>query len=909
MKKLTKVGAIFTLGLFALGFFFINKAEAQEGCGVIVAPNYFFDYPNPLSNRDLNTRNIENCENPFNEDSVPASPYTLRVEGEEVISGGSVTVPVGGTNQIEIVGEPHLSDKANFLFKHVDGDLVFVEHKAPEMDLPDYLDYIDVYFSNPSDRELYRDVTIGQFSGGGADSLIYDEETGDYLLDSEGREILFRYYEFLESADANFQKPAPKITAGTYTMVTKEMLLILISSESAWDKFREFLIPTAHAEDLPAQLTYTITFTIVEGVEEIKPSVLFLPGIMGSNLYEESDECNLFGGVDEVKRWVSTFDCDVERLVMDENGVSINNLYTKTEDGVVEDVFLVSNLYDSFIEELEELKDEDKIADYRAVPYDWRLRLGDILKTVNIGGRITPDPEADYQDGYVYKSLKALVDASPNRKVVLVGHSNGGLVIKTLLATMKAENDPLLDSIEKVVLVAVPQAGTPEAVVGMLHGVEIGKGFAVSLEQSRQLINTAPFGYHLLPSEDYFEMVETPVITIESGTSTDAWRGQFGAEIDTLIELKYFLEKESGRPTPAWEDTKTPATAYSGLINYANSAHGFMQDWKPEQTQVYEVAGTGIETPATISYFSDYTCFKSEVRTGGVTHCIERGTKLGYRINKVVDGDGTVVVPSATLDTSSKKYWINLDDHNSIFRNNRDHKDVFEVPGVVGLLQDFITGEVQDHDFVTEVYPNFSNEKRIVLQLHSPLDLCVILSDGEVVGSSTPSQRGVQYYRYGEVQYLSIPESETDYEIRLDGLATGSFTLDIEEYEGSSILERSTYSAVPSSTSTKVSLKVEEGEEAVLEIDYQGDGIYEAIALPGLAAIEAVPAPATTTPALLEEEKSSSSGTKVGAKNLLLAPTGELSGAEVITNERDLLLILLQLLTQYRDLLMKAKVQ
>lgn len=904
----------FTLGLFALGFFFINKAEAQEVCGVIVASNYFFDYPNPLSNRDLSTRNIVNCENPFNEDSIPASPYTLRVEGEEVVSGGSITVPIGGTNQIEIIGKSHLSDKESFLFKHVDGDLVFVEHKAPEMDLPDYLDYIDVYFSNPTDQDLYRAVAIGEFSEEGADSLLFDEETGDYLLDSEGNEILFRYYDFLDSADANAQKPAPRITAGTYTIVTKEMLLILTSQRSIWDSIREFLIPTAHAEDLPPQLTYTITFTIVEGEGELKPSVLFLPGIMGSNLYEESDECNLFGGADEVKRWVSLYDCDVERLVMDENGVSINNLYTKTEDGVVEDVFLVSNLYDSFIEELAELKDEDKIADYRAIPYDWRLRLSDILKTVNTGGRITLDNEADYQDGYIYKSLEALVEASPNEKVVLVGHSNGGLVIKTLLATMKAENDPLLDSIEKVVLVAVPQAGTPEAVVGMLHGVEIGKGFAVSLEQSRQLINTAPFGYNLLPQEDYFNMVETPVITIESGTSTDAWRGQFGDVIDTVPALKAFLEKESGRTTPAWEDTKTPATAYSSLINYANSAHGFMQDWKPEETQVYEVAGTGIATPSTINYFTDTECVRYDSTSGSAAKCIETKPKLGYRISEVKNGDGTVVSPSAlaeSLGQGSGKWFVDLLMYAEQNVLVRDHKNIFEVKQLIDFVSNVVSdNEIESYSYISNNEPVYSDEERLVYQLHSPLDLYVVLHDGEVVGSSTPYLRGVEYRRYGELQQLSIPKIEISYEIRLSGIASGSFTLDMEEYAGNSMLERSTYSAIPSSTSTQVSLKVEEDEEVVLEIDYQGDGIYEAIALPGLAAIEAVASPAstTTTPAV-PEKKSGSSGTKVGVKNLLMAPTGELSGAEVITNERELLLRLIQLLTQYRDLLMKAKVQ
>ncbi len=831
---------------------------------------------------------IENCSNPFGLESIGGAE--INVAGVLLSHNQTVTIEGEETDRYYPHNTPSSFSRER-IFRHEPNGYIEVNSEYHQFTEEDYWVAGEAFFGSREAADQYVRMEIGED---------VDTEAPTWNWD-----VYTNFFDFYTAMYKGWRSP---LSVGTYTAVFYESAGSSMAPEDDFiDNIINWLVPTAYAQFYSEFPYTTITFTIANPVEPTGPSsVLFLPGIMGSNLYEESDECNWFGGADEVKRWVSTFDCDVERLVMDENGVSINNLYTKTEDGVVEDVFLVSNLYDSFIEELAELKDEDKIADYRAIPYDWRLRLSDILKTVNTGGRITLDNEIDYKDGYIYKSLEALADASPSKKVVLVGHSNGGLVIKTLLATMKAEDDPLLDSIYKVVLVAVPQAGTPEAVVGMLHGVEIGKGFAVSLEQSRQLINTAPFGYHLLPSEDYFEMVETPIITIESGTSTDAWRGQFGAEIDTLIELKYFLEKESGRTTPAWEDTNIPATAYSGLINYANSAHGFMKDWKPEETLVYEVAGTGVETPANITYFTDSHCARSAYQFM-VTECVEFTSKLGYRINNVVDGDGTVVVPSALADGSEKRY-VDLFSYNDD-EIDREHKNIFEVPNVYQFVTNIIQGNNStDYEYISDTKIEYEDKKRFVYQLHSPLDLYVVLSDGEVVGSSTSYLRGVQYYRYGEVQYLSIPESETDYEIRLDGLATGSFTLDIEEYVGNAMQGRTTYSAIPSSTSTQVLLKVEEDEEVVLEIDYQGDDIYEARAFPGLAAIEAVALPAITTPAV-PEKKGGSSSTKVGFKNLLPAPTNDLSAAVVTTNERELLLKLIQLLTEYRDLLMKAKVQ
>lgn len=876
-------------------FFSPSVAAAQEaGCGEI---DYgYFSQP------------VEDCSNPFGRTHVETG---FLINGQPVIDGSTIVVPEAGVTSYGLHGENFFNPGLGSYYKHTEtGYLALgVEFAYPER--TEIEAKIAEYFNNDQNNiltytQIYDASYKYPFFNLNSEQRYFDANLGRYVEDV--------YYEMEEYIEANSRSGRTPLLPGTYTYtrVDTDEVISVSQAKSPLKQLREFLVPTAHAY----YNVHTVTFTLATSTPVVvsgAPSVLFLPGIMGSRLFEESGECNLFGGVDKVERWVSTFDCDTERLLMDENGQSVYPLFTEAEGGVVEDVAVASNLYDSFFEDLADWKEEGKIADYRGVPYDWRLRLDDILKTVNVGGRISLDSGVTYQDGYVYRSLAAMVAASPSEKVVLVGHSNGGLVIKTLLATMKANNDPLLDSIEKVVLVAVPQAGTPESVVGMLHGVDIGiAGVAVSEEQSRKLINTAPFGYHLLPSVEYFDMVDTPVIAIEGGTSTSAWQGQFGAEIDTLIELRYFLEKGSGRTTPEWSDLLTPATAHSHLIGYANNVHGFMEDWKPAEASVYEVAGTGIETPATIKYFSDFTCLRTEIGTGGVTRCVEPGTKLGYRVDKVIDGDGTVVTPSALalpLLGGSDKWFVDLESYSKSSLITRKHKNIFEVQEVIDLVSDVVSSSTLDgYNFISKTEPSFEGKSRLVYQLHSPLDLYVILHDGEVVGSSTPSLRGVEYSRYGELQQLSIPEGESDYEIRLNGLATGSFTLDIDSYDGDVLADRQTYSAVPSSTSTRVSLKVEEDEEVVLEIDYQGDGIFEATVLPGLAVI--VPVAVVPATPVVPETKSKSSSTKVKDRSLPSAPLGELSSGQVVAStQHELMLKLITLLTQYRDLLIKIKVQ
>jgi hypothetical protein len=74
-----------------------------------------------------------------------------------------------------------------------------------------------------------------------------------------------------------------------------------------------------------------VQFTIVESAPAPKQkAVLFLPGIMGSHLYENDDTCFGFG---EQRRWFSHTDCEQERLFLDENGNSLYDIYTKDADG------------------------------------------------------------------------------------------------------------------------------------------------------------------------------------------------------------------------------------------------------------------------------------------------------------------------------------------------------------------------------------------------------------------------------------------------------------------------------------------------------------------------------------------------------------------------------------------------
>ena len=553
---------------------------------------------------------------------------------------------------------------------------------------------------------------------------------------------------------------------------------------------------------------------------------------MGSRLYEDSAACANSAG--EKQRWFSTGDCDQLRLKTDFTGESLNSLYTKPgEASIIKNIFAVSPLYGGFLDRLATEKTKKTIADYRAIPYDWRLKLEDILKTKEANGKIVFDVNSTYKDSYVYHSLQDLLATSKSGKVTIVAHSNGGLVAKALLLEMKAQNDPLLDKIDNLILVAVPQEGTPDAVVSILQGDDLGGGLILSKSVARQIVNTAPFAHNLLPSKYYFSgtgsSVQTPIIKIQPGSVTDAWRAQFGAEINTYAGMRNFMSKDSGRPKPATDDLLHPEVVDNYLLNNADTVHTAQSAFTPPSTmKVAQVAGTGVDTYTSITYSTDKECIARSILS--FFTCTKYQDKLKSDINTTVDGDATVVVPSALAMAESnqvKRVWVDLDNYNATHLD-RLHRNILEVPDI----QDFIFNTVEatttrSYRYLSTQSISPSKGTRLVFQLHSPLDMWVSTASG-MVSSSTDDISNAIYRRVGELQYIVVPASESNVQLHLIGQKSGSFTLDVERRQGTTTVDKVSYVAVPSATSTVVTANVPTTlANTVLKLDSEGDGVVD----------------------------------------------------------------------------------
>ena len=275
-------------------------------------------------------------------------------------------------------------------------------------------------------------------------------------------------------------------------------------------------------------------------------SVAFLPGIKASRLYKE-------GTIFENQLWEPNTDEDVEKLFLDSSGNSINSdIYTRD---VIDQANIIpsdplsifrQNFYISFIQDMNKLANNGIIANWKALPYDWRLDYDDILESGSVVGADGSEENISYLSAtsspYIVQEIERLARASASGKVTIVAHSNGGLLAKKLIDRLEAKGEA--DIIENLILVAAPQLGTPKAIVALLHGYEedIPKnfGFFFSKEVARRFGKNMVSAYNLLPSAAYMNRVKD---IDESGVTQDLTTViEFDSSLDRLADTIAFRD-------------------------------------------------------------------------------------------------------------------------------------------------------------------------------------------------------------------------------------------------------------------------------------------------------------------------------------------------------------------------------
>jgi len=603
-------------------------------------------------------------------------------------------------------------------------------------------------------------------------------------------------------------------------------------------------------------------------VGECVSNVLFLPGIEASRLYQEegsidcstvppdttpSEEC-----LHENQLWEPNRPVDVVKLFLTQEGKAdpAHEVYTRDvidEKNVLP--FGQGNIYKSFLNEMKSWETTYHIT-ATTVPYDWRLSLDDILS----GGKKEGENIAYSKSTttpYVLQELKHLAATSKTGKVTIIAHSNGGLVAKALINKLGAEAGDLID---QIIFVAVPQTGTPQAIGALLHGYDQGLPFdsfplILTPEIARTFASTSPMAYHLLPSSAYFTSegvtLHEPVATFADGTLTAPFIARYGHAVNTPQELNDFLLGIEGRSAPDATDVASPSVLHSSFLTYGAQIHDLLDDaWTPPSgIALHQIAGWGNDTLSEIRYFTGAKCVNA---LPGV--CAKYEAALEYSPIEVIDGDGTVISTSAlTMSTSSpnvSRWWVNLQDYNN--KNiDRKHADILEV----SELRTFIKANILSHStttlpsFISASQPSSTDEARLRFVLHSPLALSASDTQGNIVSSATSTIPGARYKRYGEVQVVILPASSTP-TLFLNGEAAGSFTLELQEFQGTTMVTTSTFTGIPSSTSTLVSMNFTDGtitNASPLAVDEDGDGTTDFSLVPKVGEVITLPPVPTDT--------------------------------------------------------------
>jgi len=596
---------------------------------------------------------------------------------------------------------------------------------------------------------------------------------------------------------------------GTYTLVhTIEDLPQPVYSPSQW--LKDLLIPTAHAQGFgfePLERT-AVTFTI----ESIEPeptgasSVLFLPGIQASRLYESSAD-------GEVKLWETTSNDDIARLEMTDQGNSVHDIYTKD---TIPAAFGITDIYRDFLVDLFGFKKNEIIFDYETFAYDWRYSVFDAATK-----------PVSYPDGEVKILLDEallLAEDSYTGKVTIVAHSNGGLVAKALLH--EYGDTVLADKIDKLILIGTPQLGTPKAVNSMLHG-SIVDGFADTVLFDNQLvrdtIRNMPGTYTLLPSTRYFsEVADEPLIT-NDGSVPATQVSSYGSITDRVGLTNFLLDRnETFSTTPS---TYEPQALNEELLNQSLSEQAILDAWRaPSGVEMYEVVGTGLPTIASIEY-KEYEC----TLIFGFIPCRD-SVQLQPKLRFTNQGDQTVVAGSAAgyqgdktvAFVDLKREGIEFD-----FTGIKTHSNLTESQAVQAFVDSVIK-----YPYLVEAVavPEFTevSSQYTIISTHSPVRPRIVMSDGRMVGLDDGEVKeeviGSQYLTLASTTYLILPNDAGDYQIEIKGEQDGVYTLEVEELTQDDTQQVVVEIVASTTASMQASLSVTDEGYGNLLSDVDGDG-------------------------------------------------------------------------------------
>ncbi len=541
-------------------------------------------------------------------------------------------------------------------------------------------------------------------------------------------------------------------------------------------------------------------------------SVLFIPGFKGTRLFDGDRQL-----------WEANSNSDVRDLFLNEGGNSINSNVsvgemikrTNVGFGVFDtDVYQgISDMFDSLVS-------SGVIREWDTVEYDWR-------KDLLISGKI-------------FGKIQHLAQHSYDGQVILVGHSNGGLMVKKILSVINPDFGEL--ALKSSVLVATPQLGSAQTIGSLLHGdgESVALGLYVNKETAREWGRNMLGAYNLLPVGDFLKNRLVPLVSFASSTNlVSGFREAYGESLMSTDSLNAFLlGTNDGRVISenTFSNLSQPLLLNPDLFQRALEFHSVIGN-VVTNIPIYQIAGINFPTTSGIEYFTKESC----ALTAGPT-CIPIQT-LDHKTLKTVVGDGVVEVASAIVDKEhllGSSFLFDISGYNRSRNSNKiHHATIFEAEPIHNLIKNILGISSSTSPYIVQKHGSFvgdTNHPILTFAVHSPVTLHITDSQGRVTERSKLEIPNSVYEEVGEGKYITMLEpqngQQNEIHILIQGTGDGIFSFDITKTVGEIVTTEAIFSHIPVSSSTRATLEYSSGDSNQtntfnMQIDFDGDGVVD----------------------------------------------------------------------------------
>jgi Lecithin:cholesterol acyltransferase len=551
-------------------------------------------------------------------------------------------------------------------------------------------------------------------------------------------------------------------------------------------------------------------------------NVIFVPGIEGSRLYTVSNG-------QETRLWEPSSDSDVEKLDLKASGDAIGesidpSIYSKDIIDYVGFFGIGAHIYDSFEKFLDGLVGQGLINGWRPYSYDWRLP---VFNSQTVDGLIS--------------AIQESAAHSLTGKVSLIAHSNGGLVVKAAIdkmLSMQQSGDTTIDAIDSIIFVAVPQNGTPQSIVSLLHGdgLDILDGLILDKATARTFADSMRSAYGLLPNKSYFSTLKQGEAPVIFDKTMAAKYSLLKGSISDFDQFEEFLSNsDKDRSKAKEEDIDTPSSLSEKLLKASvGDADELANVVIPSSIKVSDIIGFGMPTVNGVSYFLKNVCVSVIPILS-----FECGTSPVLHRSLLTDeeGDGTVEKRSTLSDgsdlrgnASSSAYFFDLHQYNdslSLFSTNASHMNILNVPYVETMIENLLSA-----DSASTTLPLFfssegesDSHSSLRVSVHSPVSLSAYDAYGRrtgVIASNGMSviQEGIPNSRYideGDDKQIILGDGTLYYDIAIDGTGFGLATIDVAIEHGGIVSTSTSFIDVPVTPFSQMRIEIKASPDSSRE--------------------------------------------------------------------------------------------